>query len=436
MSETTRPTTRDSGSPSTRTAAGSSAIIRKEDAPKVSNLTTLSGISCISYRGSDLGAGFALFDPSLSRGGGQHAQDQGLRQEPGDSGRPRGPAVRLRQLPERRPAAGARPDEAGGSASGSGRRTSAPRDDHALERTIDSINAELLSDGKIDGRVFSYGRYLDVFKDVGYPLEVAKEYHLDAEPKKADAWIAHTRQPTNSPGRYPIWSHPFASMDCAIAHNGDISSFGANLEQLNSWGLRSHVGTDSEVIARLLDHLVRVEGLSLFDAATLMTNPFERQFSPEVRRLLIRYRGARLDGPSRSSPASPTVRTPTSSRSPTGPSSARSWSGRTTSRFYVASEENQIQEPLQGRRRLGAGARLLLPRLRQEGHPRDQARRRRSTHPSGRSRRCRPARALSETTPVARQERSPPSTSIGVGFSRSTSSCEAQLPHGERLRSG
>ena len=66
----------------------------------------------------------------------------------------------------------------------------------------------------------------------------------------ADMWIAHTRQPTNSPGSSPIWSHPFASFDCAIVHNGDISSFGANLELLNSLGYKSHVGTDSEVVAR------------------------------------------------------------------------------------------------------------------------------------------------------------------------------------------
>ncbi|MGI0083940.1 MAG: glutamate synthase, partial [Nitrososphaerales archaeon] len=113
----------------------------------------------------------------------------------------------------------------------------------------------------------------------------------------SDMWIAHTRQPTNSPGELPIWSHPFASSECAIVHNGDISSFGANIELLNAWGIRSHVGTDSEVVARLFDHLIRVEGLSIKDAATVLTNPYERDLSNDTLSLLSKFKGARLDGP-------------------------------------------------------------------------------------------------------------------------------------------
>ncbi len=316
-------------------------IIRKNNAPKVSNLSALTGIDCIRYRGSDLGAGFGLFDSSLNAGAHTHTIKAFVRnQEVADSledhlaatfNSPK--AVQLLA-----------PRQTGGRERfGIWEGQLNTSDNLALEKAIDDINAELLSNGRIDGRIFSYGRYLDVFKDVGYPLDVAKEYNLVSDTKHADAWIAHTRQPTNSPGRYPIWSHPFASMDCAIAHNGDISSFGANLEQLNSWGLRSHVGTDSEVIARLLDHLVRVEGLSLFDAATLMTNPFERRFSPELRRLLTRYRGARLDGPfavvAGFSDGGDTYLLALTDRSKFRPLLV----GEDGERFYVASEENQIR---------------------------------------------------------------------------------------------
>jgi glutamate synthase domain-containing protein 1/glutamate synthase domain-containing protein 3 len=329
------------GQPVYKDGCGIFGIIRKDGAPKVSNLDTLTGIHCIKYRGSDLGAGFAMFDPSMSSGGQTHkikafVRNQSIADNLRDQlsasvGSPRDVQLLMPEFVSGRERFGIW--EANVSTS----------DNPALERTVDDINGELLSDGRIDGRVFSFGRYLDVFKEVGFPLEVAKEYHLDADTKKADAWIAHTRQPTNSPGRYPIWSHPFASMDCAIAHNGDISSFGANLEQLNSWGLRSHVGTDSEVIARLLDHLVRVEGLSLFEAATLLTNPFERQFSPEVRKLLIRYRGARLDGPfavvSGFCDGKDTYLLALTDRSKFRPLLV----GEDAERFYVASEENQIR---------------------------------------------------------------------------------------------
>lgn len=329
------------GQPIYKDGCGIFGVIRKDNAPKLSNLDALTGIACIKYRGSDLGAGFALFDPSLGGGGQTHKIKAFVRsQEIGDGLRDQLSAsvasptdVRL-LMPDAVP---------GRERFGIWEGTVSTSDNPVLERTIDKINGALLSDGRIDGRVFSFGRYLDVFKEVGYPLEVAKEYHLDADSKKADAWIAHTRQPTNSPGRYPIWSHPFASMDCAIAHNGDISSFGANLEQLNSWGLRSHVGTDSEVIARLLDHLVRVEGLSLFEAATLLTNPFERQFSPEVRRLLIRYRGARLDGPFAVAAGycdgKDTYLLALTDRSKFRPLLV----GEDEERFFVASEENQIR---------------------------------------------------------------------------------------------
>jgi glutamate synthase domain-containing protein 1/glutamate synthase domain-containing protein 3 len=329
------------GQPVYKDGCGIFGVIRKDGAPKISNLTPLSGIACIKYRGSDLGAGFALFDPSLSSGGQTHkikafVRNQGIADTLEDQLSASVNSPRDVQLLMPGAVTGR---ERFGIWEGNVRTSDNP----ALEKTIDSINGGLLSDGKIDGRVFSYGRYLDVFKEVGYPLEVAKEYHLDADTKKADAWIAHTRQPTNSPGRYPIWSHPFASMDCAIAHNGDISSFGANLEQLNSWGLRSHVGTDSEVIARLLDHLVRVEQLTLFEAATLLTNPFERQFSPEVRRLLIRYRGARLDGPfavvAGFSDGDDTYLLALTDRSKFRPLLV----GEDGDRFYVASEENQIR---------------------------------------------------------------------------------------------
>jgi len=329
------------GQPVYKDGCGIFGVIRKDGAPKVSNLTALTGIACIKYRGSDLGAGFALFDPELSSGGQTHkikafVRNQGIADNLVDQLSATVSSPRDVQL--------LMPGKVSGRERfGIWEGNLNTSDNPALEKTIDSINGELLSDGKIDGRVFSYGRYLDVFKEVGYPLEVAKEYHLDADTKKADVWIAHTRQPTNSPGRYPIWSHPFASMDCAIAHNGDISSFGANLEQLNSWGLRSHVGTDSEVIARLLDHLVRVEGLSLFEAATLLTNPFERQFSPEIRKLLIRYRGARLDGPfavvAGFCDGNDTYLLALTDRSKFRPLLV----GEDDQRFYVASEENQIR---------------------------------------------------------------------------------------------
>ena len=60
------------GQPVFKDGCGIFGIIRKNNAPKVSNMSALAGIECIRYRGSDLGAGFALFDSSLNAGAQTH----------------------------------------------------------------------------------------------------------------------------------------------------------------------------------------------------------------------------------------------------------------------------------------------------------------------------------------------------------------------------
>jgi glutamate synthase domain-containing protein 1 len=127
---------------------------------------------------------------------------------------------------------------------------------------------------------------VEVFKGVGYPSDVCSIYRLVERNFTADLWIAHTRQPTNSPGVYPVWSHPFASHEWAIAHNGDISSFGANMEFMHYRGVSSFVGTDSELIAYILDYLTR--HMPVEKAAAAMVNPFEDQ--------LLNGGGIRADG--------------------------------------------------------------------------------------------------------------------------------------------
>src|SRR2546428_13445758 len=89
--------------------------------------------------------------------------------------------------------------------------------DELLFEATNTLN-ELMSREGIRARVYSSGRYVNVDKDVGYPREDAKRCNLIEDRVFADAWLAHTRQPTHSPGRYPIGSHPFSAVDFAIAH--------------------------------------------------------------------------------------------------------------------------------------------------------------------------------------------------------------------------
>jgi glutamate synthase domain-containing protein 1/glutamate synthase domain-containing protein 3 len=269
-------------------------ILRKEESPKISSVSAVQGISCVKYRGSHLGAGYASFNLAQSKANAAHnvmafVENEAVAKEI------EGELLKISSL-----------ESNAIRSSNSATRMKVwegllYRKENVSERTleemVDQINSSLISNTHIKGRIFSYGRYVRVYKEVGYPSEVAEIYGLDTPREEADMWISHTRQPTNSPGTLPVWSHPFASMDCAIVHNGDISSFGANVELLKSWGFTSHIGTDSEVIARLLDRLLREEKIGIREAATILTNPFEESASKETLEIMSKYRGARLDGP-------------------------------------------------------------------------------------------------------------------------------------------
>jgi len=282
------------GQPVVKDGCGVFGIMRKPGAPKISNKVAVGGLACIKYRGSSQGAGYACFDSETRS------------------------TFKIKAFIKERIAAdtityelsqllGRPQSEEIESLEHTGKTTNvlklefqASKEMEALlDLRVDGINGSLFnSDGKILGRIFSYGRSVQVFKEVGYPLDIAKLYGLDEEDRIfGDLWIAHTRQPTNSPGSSPIWSHPFCALDCAIVHNGDISSFGANLELLSSLGFRSHVGTDSEVVSRLLNYLIRVEKLSPVEASRILTNPFEENSIDTPTQIVSKYKGAKLDGP-------------------------------------------------------------------------------------------------------------------------------------------
>lgn len=110
-----------------------------------------------------------------------------------------------------------------------------------------------------DGKVYMRSAWLDVYKAVGWPESLEELYGFSA--LSSTTWIGHTRYPTNSPGWYPYQSHPFSVGDVAIVHNGDLSSYGANVNLLREFGYRDFTGNDSEAIAHLLWELYRRHGV-------------------------------------------------------------------------------------------------------------------------------------------------------------------------------
>jgi glutamate synthase domain-containing protein 1 len=170
-----------------------------------------------------------------------------------------------------------------------------PQEDYVLQQVM-RINSDVP-----DAFVFSSGRNMGAFKAVGYAEDIADFYRLDEY--QAYIWIAHGRFPTNTPGWW-AGAHPFTLLDWAVVHNGEISSYGINKRYLEMFGYRCTMRTDTEVMAYLLDLLIRRHRLPVELACDVLAAPFWEQVDemPEERRRLYTtlrqvYAGALVNGP-------------------------------------------------------------------------------------------------------------------------------------------
>jgi glutamate synthase domain-containing protein 1 len=149
--------------------------------------------------------------------------------------------------------------------------------------------------------VFSSGRNLGVFKAAGWPEEVADFYRI--EEYEGYCWLAHNRYPTNTPGWWG-GAHPFNLLDWSVVHNGEITSYGTNRRYIESFGYKCTMFTDTEVVAYLVDLLVRRHGLPAELAVTALAPPFWDEIDAmegDRRRLYhalrLTYASAMMNGP-------------------------------------------------------------------------------------------------------------------------------------------
>ncbi len=149
-----------------------------------------------------------------------------------------------------------------------------------VARAAMKINAEMKG-----AYVFSSGKNMGTFKAVGFPEDVGHFYML--EEYEGYSWTAHGRYPTNTPGWWG-GAHPFTLLDYSVVHNGEISSYDANRRFIEMFGYKCTLQTDTEVITYILDYLVRVQGLTLNEAANVIAAPFwstiERETDEESRK--------------------------------------------------------------------------------------------------------------------------------------------------------
>lgn len=132
--------------------------------------------------------------------------------------------------------------------------------------TVMKINTEMPG-----AYVFSSGKNMGTFKAVGFPEDVGEFYRLDEY--EGYSWTAHGRYPTNTPGWWG-GAHPFTLLDYSIVHNGEISSYDANRRYIEMFGYKCNLQTDTEVITYIFDYLVRKQGLTLGEAASVVAAPF------------------------------------------------------------------------------------------------------------------------------------------------------------------
>jgi len=168
-------------------------------------------------------------------------------------------------------------------------------EDHVLGSVM-RINAEIA-----DAFVFSSGKNMGAFKAVGYAEDIADFFRL--EEYEGHTWIAHGRFPTNTPGWW-AGAHPFTLLDWSVVHNGEISSYGINRRYLEMFGYQCTMRTDTEVMAYLLDLLIRRHELPVEVACDVLAAPFWEQIErmPEGKRRLYSalrevYGSALVNGP-------------------------------------------------------------------------------------------------------------------------------------------
>lgn len=137
---------------------------------------------------------------------------------------------------------------------------------HAVLRTKaseDELRAMLAAEHP-DVRIVGVGHSIEIFKEVGLPVDVAREF--DLESATGTHMIGHTRMATES-AVTTAGSHPFATgQDLCLVHNGSLS----NHNRLREWltknaGMEFQTENDTEVAAAYLTWKLR-EGASLKEA--------------------------------------------------------------------------------------------------------------------------------------------------------------------------
>lgn len=126
--------------------------------------------------------------------------------------------------------------------------------------------------------VVSFGRQLEILKQVGSPMQLDQAY--DIAGRVGSHGIGHTRLSTESKvdlsHSQPFWAHGVP--DLATVHNGHITNYHKLRRRYEQRGYRFHTENDSEVIGVYLRDRMAA-GLTLVDALRSSLDDFDGSFS-------------------------------------------------------------------------------------------------------------------------------------------------------------
>lgn len=144
-------------------------------------------------------------------------------------------------------------------------------------KTTDVAHAEAwLAEHIPEVAVMSEGERLEIYKEVGYPDDVAIEFGI-AEMAGTHG-ISHTRMATES-AVTTNGAHPFSTgADQCLVHNGSLSNHASLRRELRREGIRIKTENDSEVAAGYLTHHMK-NGQSLGEALKSSLNDLDGFFT-------------------------------------------------------------------------------------------------------------------------------------------------------------
>jgi glutamate synthase domain-containing protein 1 len=126
-----------------------------------------------------------------------------------------------------------------------------------------SATREALRTGHPELRVMSTGEAIEIYKEVGYPTQVAGQFDL-AKMQGSHA-IGHTRMATES-AVTTMGAHPFSTgPDQCLVHNGSLSNHHNLRRDLVHDGMTFETENDTEVAAAYISWRIK-QGLNLGEA--------------------------------------------------------------------------------------------------------------------------------------------------------------------------